>query len=461
MTPILVAAGLVLTGCSEKQTTSTNNDKKVDVKEVKTISNEDFMKALNDKNYQFVDTRDDSSFNGFTNGEIKHGGHLKDAIQYSATFVGNVAEEKLKKYVSDKGLDINKKIVLYDTDKENLDKVSKEFSKLGYEVYKYEDYKVFANEDANKQYIESYPEYKMLVSASWLKDVMDNKKPETYSNDKYKVFEVSWGETDKAKEYNKEHIKGAAHFNTDWIEEGPIWNLQTAEKLRDKVLEQGITADTTVILYSDDASAAFRVDFALKWLGVKDVRILNGGLKSWKAISGETENKVNVYEKATDFGADVPLHPEYLISRAKDMYEKSQNEGIKLVSIRSWDEHIGKTSGYDYIPEKGEPKGAIYGFSGTNAQNMDDYYDPDGTLRNPEEIYKLWLSQGIKNDDKIAIYCGTGWRNSIPWFMTQLTDRKNTFFYDGGWNDWQMDKSLPVDVNSNLTEKPDSKNDFK
>lgn len=66
------------------------------------------------------------------------------------------------------------------------------------------------------------------------------------------------------------------------------------------------------------------------------------------------------------------------------MSEKAQKEGIKLVSIRSWDEYTGKTSGYDYIDKKGEPKGAVYGFSGTDAANMDDYYDPDGTLRNPQ-----------------------------------------------------------------------------
>ena len=38
-------------------------------------------------------------------------------------------------------------------------------------------------------------------------------------------------------------------------------------------------------------------------------------------------------------------------------------------------------------------KGAVYGFSGTDAANMDDYYDPDGTLRNPQEIYNLWKGQ--------------------------------------------------------------------
>ena len=41
---------------------------------------------------------------------------------------------------------------------------------------------------------------------------------------------------------------------------------------------------------------------------------------------------------------------------------------------------------------------------------MADYYDPDSTLRNPNEIFALWKTQGIEQGDKLAFYCGTGWR---------------------------------------------------
>ncbi len=45
--------------------------------------------------------------------------------------------------------------------------------------------------------------------------------------------------------------------------------------------------------------------------------------------------------------------------------------------------------------------------------------------------------------------------------VTQLTSRVNTYFYDGGRNDWQLDGSLPVDINKDKGSKPDSKNDYK
>lgn len=460
LAPVLLAGSLVLTACSTSSTTTNSSSSKVEVKEVKTISTEDFKKALTDTAYQIVDTRSDELFNGFTNNEVKIGGHIKNAIQYSASFVGKVADAKLAKFVSDKGLAKDKKVVLYDTNKENLDKVAGEFSKLGYEVLKFEDYKAFASDEVNKDNIVNNKNYGTLVSAEWVKQLTDGAKPETYENNDYKVFEVSWGDLEAAKMYKEGHIKGAYHFNTDLIEEGPVWNLQANDKIVENLLTQGVTSNTTVVLYSDDASAAFRVYHAMKLAGVKDIRVMNGGLENFKAVGGTIENTVNTPEKVTDFGA-VEVDRSYNIATAKEMAEKAKAENIKLVSIRSWEEYKGETSGYDYIPRAGEPEGAIFGFSGSNAGNMDDYKDPDGTIRNPQEIYNLWAGQGIAATDAIALYCGTGWRNSIPYFMTEMTGRANTFFYDGGWNDWQMDESLPIFVNKDLGEKPDAKNDFK
>ena len=449
---LLLSSSLIVSGCSTKDVHTSSNVNK----EIKTISLEDFTKNINNSEYQYIDTRNDEAYNGFKVDEIKNGGHLKNSIQYSASFIGKVNKDKEDKFISDKSLDKKKKTIVYDTNKDNTSKVADKLASLGYEVYKFDDYKQFADNDANKANLVSYPEYQNLVSPQWVKDIKDGKKPETYTNNDYAIFEVSWGEGDKAKNY-KEHIKGAYHFNTDWIEDGPVWNLRSAEEIKKNLLKQGITSNKTVIIYSDDASAGFRVN----WAGVKDVRVMNGGLKVWKEAGFETETTANTPKEATNFGVNIPVHPEYDISRAKEVAEKVKNEGLKLVSIRSWDEYTGKTSGYDYIEKAGEPQGAIFGFSGETKADVNDYYDPDGTLRNPQEIYNLWKGQGIQETDKIALYCGTGWRNAVPWFMTQLTGRANTYFYDGGWNDWQLDGTLPVDINKDKGQKPDAKNDYK
>lgn len=118
-----------------------------------------------------------------------------------------------------------------------------------------------------------------------------------------------------------------------------------------------------IVLYSENQLAAFRVLWALKWAGVDDVRILNGGLNAWLNNEFPIDTTVNTPKAESNFGTKIPANPQVTIETVQEAYAKQQ-EGLKLVSIRSWDEHMGKTSGYDYIEGKGEPAGAIWRYLG-------------------------------------------------------------------------------------------------
>ena len=347
-------------------------------------------------------------------------------------------------------------MVFYDSNLDNLACISADFAAKGYKTRVFNDFISYANADYP---LERFQNFQYSVSSEWINSVLKGEKPETYDNDKFAIFEVSWGPLEKSQGY-VQHIVGAYHFDTDWIENGPIWNLSSPEVIKQNLLKNGITADKTIILYSDNQLAAYRVFWALKWAGVKDVRVLNGNLSTWMDANLPTETTVNTPIPETHFGATIPANPAIDIETPKEIMLAQQN-GLKLISNRAWDEYTGKVSGYDYIPGKGEPQGAIWGFAGTDSSNMADFYDPDGTLRNPNEIFALWKTQGIEKGNKLAFYCGTGWRAGVPWFMTQLAGWKDTLIYDGGWNQWQMDSVYPVQKGApnNMT-KPDSKNDF-
>ncbi|WP_268760476.1 sulfurtransferase [Gottschalkia purinilytica] len=128
----------------------------------------------------------------------------------------------------------------------------------------------------------------------------------------------------------------------------------------------------------------------------------------------------------------------------KDVLEKQKDPNFVLASIRSWDEFIGKISGYDYIKETGEPKGAVWGHAGSSSNDMEDFEDVDGTLRSYPEIVKMWEEWGITSDKEVSFYCGTGWRAAETWFIAYLMDWPNINVYDGGWFLWSMDKNNPV-----------------
>ena len=134
---LLLRSSLIILGCSTKDVHTSSNVNK----EIKTISLEDFTKNINNSEYLYIDTRNDETYNGFKVDEIKNGGHLKNSIQYSASFIDKVNKEKEDKFINDKGLDKKKKTVVYDTNKDNTSKVADKLASLGYEVYKFDDYK--------------------------------------------------------------------------------------------------------------------------------------------------------------------------------------------------------------------------------------------------------------------------------------------------------------------------------
>lgn len=275
----------------------------------------------------------------------------------------------------------------------------------------------------------------VFVTPEWVQSVIDGNQKES---ENHVIGEVSWGTYKDSPSYTKGHIPGAIHINTDSVEEGPVWNILSPEKIEKSMLENGITKDTTVILYGDP-SAAGRVAFTYLWAGVENVKMLNGGIEAWEKAGYKTETDVVEAKKAEDFGTKVPAHPEYCLS-IEDTKEKLKDENFKLVSIRSEDEFLGKTSGYAYINKAGEPEGAVWGF------DTDRYVNEDGTCINMEQMKKLWNECDFSADNELSFYCGTGWRACVPWLICYENGMTNMTVFDGGWNEWQMDDSNPVQV---------------
>lgn len=275
----------------------------------------------------------------------------------------------------------------------------------------------------------------VFVTPEWVQSVIDGNQKES---ENYVIGEVSWGTYKDSPSYTKGHIPGAIHINTDSVEEGPVWNILSPEKIEKSMLENGITKDTTVILYGNP-SAAGRVAFTYLWAGVENVKMLNGGIEAWEKAGYKTETDVVEAKKAENFGTKVPAHPEYCLS-IEDTKEKLKDENFKLVSIRSEDEFLGKTSGYAYINKAGEPEGAVWGF------DTDRYVNEDGTCINMEQMKELWNECDFSADNELSFYCGTGWRACVPWLICYENGMTNMTVFDGGWNEWQMDDSNPVQV---------------
>jgi thiosulfate/3-mercaptopyruvate sulfurtransferase len=157
------------------------------------------------------------------------------------------------------------------------------------------------------------------------------------------VLEAGWG---APKYYLLSHIPGAGYIDTNEVESEPLWNKVSDDKLKAMLAKHGIRHDTTVILYGRDVYAAARVAQIMLYAGVKDVRILDGGWKTW-SDAGLLNGYASRCETRPDFGAPLPGQPQLMVDmeQARGMLHR---QDASLVSIRSWPEFTGMTSGYSY-----------------------------------------------------------------------------------------------------------------
>ena len=317
-----------------------------------------------------------------------------------------------------------------------------------------------------------------LVTAGTLNDLVENNN----DGNPYVIVETGWGP--EGDTYNSGHVPGAVWVNTDEIEydcfnarnDWPVdpgepacwdrstteaqdlakglgpddslprnwWNIYPDEYLIPAIAYMGIDKNTTVIVYGDDATAAARVLWTLMYAGVEDVRFLDGGKSAWESAGYTLETDAVARTPVNFFDPDDParstaIHPEYKVDipYVRDVVNGVETDAL-MVDIRSYDEYIGASAPYSYIPTSGRVPGAVWGKAGSGPWSMEDYVNTDGTLKSPSEIYPYWNSQGITSEKHLSFYCGTAWRSSLAWFYAYMLGYPNISNFDSSWFEWSM-----------------------
>lgn len=432
------------------------------------------IEAIDNPLTQFVDTRQDSFFNGYTD-QLGVQGHIIGAIQFPVEWLNFISTEKLQSFIIGKGIVKSKEIIIYDSSTTRAEKLYYLLKdKLNYEnVTIFKEIQTLYNNQPNL--FIKFPNFKYFVSPEWLKKLIDNKPIDNYDENGFSIYEVNSSLIDTMPDetissfnkYINGHIPGALYLDLNFLEDNDTLNITEYSKVLDYLSKIGISESKTIILYSRNPSAAARAAFILKWAGIEDVRLLNGSIDLWQREGYPIEEGNNCYTQSSLTVEERFPNENLRIENGEHIYSMQVENKIKLVSIRSWNEHVGLVGGYENLPSIademsiGEPYNAIWGFAGEKIKQMEDYYDPDGTYRNPNEMSFLWRSQGITSQDKVAFYCGTGWRACLPFFYSLILGWNNSCVYDGSWIDWQK-RGLPLMTRNQIQNinRPDNLNDY-
>lgn len=189
----------------------------------------------------------------------------------------------------------------------------------------------------------------------------------------------------------------------------------------------GVRAGSTVVAYDDNGGlAAARAWWLLRWAGLTDVRLLDGGLAAWTAAGGDLATD----DVAPEPG-DVVLTGGGMPVLDLDDVEAFAAEGI-LLDARAAERFRGETEPVD--PRAGHVPGAV---SAPTTDNL----APDGTFLPAEELRARFAALCV-DDAPVAAYCGSGVTAAHEVFALTLAGREAAL-WPGSWSQWSnLDKPV-------------------
>lgn len=224
-------------------------------------------------------------------------------------------------------------------------------------------------------------------------------------------------------EYSKSHITGAVHVAyTAFDKTDKIKGLLVSPAEMAKILgSKGVSEKNKIVVYDEfDGRYAGRIYSLLKYLGAKDVAVLNGNMDAWKkARKPITKNVTNI--KKTTFTPSVNNSFMATMAQAEAAAGKSN---VVLIDTRAADEYKGVKDSKGHLP------GAI---------NIDykELLNADGTLKTKSELQKVYSNDGVSKDKEVILYCSTGVRTGLHYLaLVDILGYTKVKVYDGGYNEF-------------------------
>ena len=416
--------------------------------------------TLADPELTIVDVRPLTAYNGWRVGDEPRGGHIPGAVALPAAWLTSVDRAEIARLLDGKQIRPDRSVVVYGQDDDEAQRAADALRDHGI-VHARTLAGGFAAWIADPDRpVDKLVKHDRLVHIEWLGQLLAGGRPEAAPTGRFLLFHVNFGVPE---EYEEGHLPGALYLDTNWLEDPDnIWQRRTPAELDAAVRALGITHDTTVVVYGRDTVgdanekwpgrragqiAATRALMILRYAGVSDVRLLDGGYDWWVKAGYPVETVIREPSPVAEFGLAIPQHPDVIVDLPEAKQILADRDGAALVSVRTWKEHIGRVSGYNYIGPAGRIAGDVWGNCGSDAYHMQHYRNIDNTMRAYPEIVANWAEAGITSDKWVAFYCGTGWRASETWFYADLQGWERIAVYDGGWFEWSQDPiNNPIEV---------------
>jgi thiosulfate/3-mercaptopyruvate sulfurtransferase len=237
--------------------------------------------------------------------------------------------------------------------------------------------------------------------------------------------------------YLEGHIPGAVYVDLDTELAAPIGPgtgrhpLPALAELQSAARGWGLNDGRPVVVYDDSKGlSAARAWWLLRWAGVADVRVLDGGLSAWVADGGSLSAERTVPE-----AGNITLIGDALPVLDAEQVAELARTGIVL-DARAGERYRGEAEPVD--PVAGHIPGA-------RSAPTTDNLAPTGAFKSAEELTEQFAALGIDPDSTVGVYCGSG-VTAAHEALALARIGVTAVLYPGSWSAWITDPDRPVAI---------------
>lgn len=275
----------------------------------------------------------------------------------------------------------------------------------------------------------------LFVTPAWL--------AERLSRDDVVAIEASFYLPDEGKDadalFAEAHLPGAVRFDVDAIADQTSslpHMLPDAGTFGRLVGQLGIgTGDTLVIYDATDLLGGARAWWMFRHFGAKDVYLLEGGLRAWRAAGLPLESG-QAKRKPKSFHATTGRNP---VVAADGVLDASRSGSAQIVDARSAARFAGDVA---------EPRPGLRAGHIPASRNLPwrAVLDRNGNLQSREELATLFRNAGIDTVRPIIASCGSGVSAAVLLLGLARLGIHDAALYDGSWSEWGGLTDYPLET---------------
>jgi thiosulfate/3-mercaptopyruvate sulfurtransferase len=252
---------------------------------------------------------------------------------------------------------------------------------------------------------------------------------------RFDLGNVQWGEA----EYANAHLPGALYLHLDRDLSSPITMSSGRHPLPDPVSfarrlsTLGVGADCQLIAYDQgNAAHAARLWWLARWIGIRNVAVLDGGIAAWRAAGLPLESTVR---KRQPRELTVSLDSRAWVT-TDEVDELRLRPGNLLIDARGSERFAGRNETID--PVAGHVPGARNRPFADNLGN-DGRFLPAAELRR-----RFGTLLGSLPPAALISMCGSGVTACHNLLALEHSGLTGARLYAGSWSEWIRDPRRPI-----------------